>query len=77
MVEAGEERFNGARQLSEVPDPAGVLADRSGHVHRHPVGVPVQPAHLWPGGTWGSRWAASKVNSLKISTSSVSSVSLG
>ena len=38
---------------------------------------PCSRAHLCPGSTFGSRWAASKVNSLKISTRSLGFVHLG
>ena len=38
---------------------------------------PCSRAHLCPGSTFGNRWAASKVNSLKISTGSLGLVHLG
>ena len=38
---------------------------------------PCNRAHLWPGSTFGNRWAASKVNSLKMSTWSLGLVHLG
>jgi hypothetical protein len=42
MVEASEERGEGAGQLGEVPDPTGFTIDRSVHVYRHSVGMSVK-----------------------------------
>jgi hypothetical protein len=46
VVEAGQERGEGARQLAEVLNPTRFFPDRSVHVHSDPVGVSVQACTL-------------------------------
>ena len=77
MVQLFKQRLHRHGEVSKVADPAQFLVDGAVDVHLDPERVPVQPAHLCPGSTFGNRSATSKVNSLKMSTRSLGLVHLG
>lgn len=68
VVELFVDRLEDRLDLGEVANPAGIGVDLAFDMQGDAEGVAVQATAFVPSGTWGRRWAASKMNSLNNST---------